>query len=81
MTGYQPLSTYPFAMSSALFIGSLIYTFFGSKASFSITVVATFIPQAIILLLIPFAVNFGGATAYYSCFVLLFLYGLFAGVC
>ena len=81
MPDYQPMSTYPFAMTSSLFIGSLWYTFYGSQYAFSKLIVTTFLTQALIMFLLPFIANIGGSTAYYSCGFLLFILGLFLGVC
>ena len=81
MPGYQPFSTYPFAITCTVFFGGLLYTFHSSKISSSAVIVGTFIAQAVVMLLIPFSANVGGTQAYWSCFALLFLYGLFSGVC
>ena len=81
MPGYQPLSTYPFAMNSALFIGGLFYTFYGTKTDYASILVITFTMQAVIMLLLPFSADLGGTLAYWLCFALLFSYGLFSGVC
>ncbi len=81
MPEHQPISTYPFAMNSALFIGAIWYTFYGSRFSFSSLIVITFAMQALIMLLIPFVASVGGTSAYWLCFALLFTFGLFSGVC
>ena len=70
MPDHQPFSTYPFAMNSTLFFGGLLYTFHSSKISSSTVVVGTFVAQAILMLLIPFAANIGGGPAYWLCFSL-----------
>ena len=49
--------------------------------SFTTAIVTTFTMQAVILLLIPFVANIGGASAYWYCFFILFIYGLFQGMC
>ncbi len=61
MPGYQPLSTYPFAMNSALFMGGIFFTFKGQRLNFSTTVLITNANQAIVMLLLPFAARLGGA--------------------
>lgn len=81
MPDYQPLSTYPFAMNSSLFIGGLYFTFNGSKLCFSTTIVLTFILQGVIMLILPLTANLGGAVAYWLCFLELFIYGLLSGIC
>lgn len=81
MPDYQPFSTYPFAMLCTVFVGGLLYTFHSSRVSSSKVLIGTFVAQAAVMLLIPFAANIGGTPAYWSCFTLLFLYGLFSGVC
>ena len=68
-------------MNSSLFIGSLLFSSYGHKVSFSSHIVSTFAVQAAIMLLIPFAGNVGGTEAYWYCYCLLFVYGLFSGVC
>ena len=81
MPGYQPFSTYPFAMVCTNFVGGLLYTFHSSRVSSSTVLIGTFVAQAAIMLLIPFSAKIGGSTAYWLCFTLLFAYGLFSGVC
>mmetsp|Transcript_29243 Transcript_29243/g.38951 ORF Transcript_29243/g.38951 Transcript_29243/m.38951 type:complete len:114 (-) Transcript_29243:336-677(-) len=75
------MSTYPFAMNSSLFFGGLLYTFYGQRVNYASLLVVTFISQAVIMFLLPFTAQVGGTTAYWLCFVLLFLYGLSSGVC
>ena len=60
MPEQQPISTYPFAMNSSLFIGAIWYTLYGSHFSFSSLIVTTFAMQALIMLLIPFVASVGG---------------------
>ena len=74
------MSTYPFAMNCSLFIGGILYTLYGQKANYASLLVATFVAQAIIMILIPFSAEIGGSTAYWLCFALLFFFGLFSGV-
>lgn len=80
MPEYQPMSTFTFAMNGTLFAGALIYTFHSSKVASSSWICGTFIAQAVIMLFIPVAANFEGATAYWSCFVLFAFYGLISGI-
>ena len=80
MPDHQPFSTFTFAITCPLFLGSLLYTFYGSKVSFTTTIVTTFAIQALILILIPFLANIGGAAAYWYCFSILSVYGLFFGI-
>lgn len=75
------MSTYPFACNSCLLLGTMVYIFYEKTVSFSTTVISTFILQALVMLLIPFAARVGGTTAYWSCFALLFIFGLFSGIC
>ena len=74
------MSTYPFAMNCSLFIGGILYTLYGQKANYASILVATFIAQAIIMIMIPFSADIGGSSAYWLCFALLFFFGLFSGV-
>lgn len=67
-------------MNSTLFIGGLLYTFYGTKFSMSTTIFTTFIAQVICMILLPFAAVMKDAMAYWLCFSLLFVYGLFAGI-
>ena len=74
------MSTYPFAMNCSLFIGGILYTLYGQQANYANLLIATFVAQAVIMLLLPFTAEIGGASAYWLCFALLFLYGLCSGV-
>lgn len=68
-------------MSSSLFIGAILYTFYGAYVDSSSLLVFTFICQALIMFALPFVAAIGGTSAYWLCFGLLFLYGLAAGTC
>ena len=60
MSEYQPMSTYLFAMNISLFIGTLVFTFYESRMKFSNIILTTFIAQAVVMVILPFAANLGG---------------------
>ena len=74
------MSTYPFAMNSALFIGGLYFTFNGQNLAFSTTILITNAFIALTMLALPLAASLGDTLAYWLCFTLLFIYGLFSGI-
>ena len=67
-------------MNITLFIGGIYFAFKGSKLDFSMTVLVTNAFQAIILLCMPMVASLGGKQAYWICFCLNVVFGLFLGV-
>ena len=81
MPDNQPASTYPFAANILLFFMQIMTVIYGFKISFSVRLVITFLALAAFLIAVPFFANVGGSFAFYSCFTLCLIYGLFCGVC
>ena len=80
MTGYQPASTYPFAVNILLFMMQIVTVIWGSKISFSSRLIVSFTGMGVYLIAVPFFANVGGSFAYYSVFALCLVYGFFSGV-
>ena len=81
MPGYLPASTYPFACNITNFATQSCLVVFSKKLPFTCTIVTCCLIQAGVLALMPFVVNIGGAVAYWSCFSLVFVFGIFNGTC
>jgi len=79
MPGYLPASTYPFACNITNFATQICLVVFSKKLPFTCTIVTCFLGQAVVLALMPFVVNIGGAVAYWTCFSLVLVFGIFSG--
>ena len=81
MPGFYPASTYPFALQFLLFFGSLFYTVFKERwLAAHVQIIGGFAVQAVLLSIMPFFANLGGARGYWAVFLTLDLDGWFAGV-
>ena len=81
MVGYLPASSYPFACNITNFISQLCLILYSKELPATCTLLACFVVQSAILIAMPFVVNIGGAVAYWSCFSLLIVFGMFNGTC
>ena len=79
MTGYLPASTYPFAVNFCVGLIQIVLVVYGSKISNTMRLVPCFIIVGIIMVILPFLANIGGAVAYWSCFSILVFLGIFYG--
>jgi len=80
LPGYSPQTIYPFAVN-ALLVGSQIWNIvYGGKYSFTLRIAGTFFAMGIILVLIPLLAHIGGAAGFWLTFLILFAFGIFAGI-
>ena len=79
MPGYLPASTYPFAVNSTVGLIQIILVVYGAKISNTMRLIPCFIIVGIIMVILPFLADMGGAAAYWSCFGTLILLGIFYG--
>ena len=79
MPGYLPASTYPFAVNSTVGLIQIILMVYGAKISNTMRLIPCFIIVGIIMVILPFLANMGGATAFWSCFCTLILLGIGIG--
>jgi len=80
MQGYSPETVYPFAVNGLLLISQIWVIVYGGKYSFTLRIVSTYFLSAIILVVIPLLARMGGAVAFWSVFLVLFVFGIVLGV-
>ena len=81
MEGFQPASTFPFALNGPQWAIQVIFIIWGESVGYRQRLIPGFFVQAIVFSIIPFLVNIGGGAAYYSCFFIYMFFGLFSGLC
>ena len=62
MSGYQPASTYPFAVNILLFVMQIVTVIWGSRFSFSFRLILSFTGMGVFLIAVPFFANVGGSS-------------------
>ena len=73
-------SRFPFAINFTIFIGTIFFTFYGTRCSPTPVIITCFIGQIISAGIFPMISNQGGHKAFWICFVLLMTAGLCTGL-
>ena len=80
MPGYSPSSTYPFAVNSLLFASQVYIMTTGDLFTYNGRLVTGFGVAAVIVTIIPYLVQLPLGLNYWITFIVLFIFGAFAGI-
>lgn len=82
MPGYKPSFVYPFAVNSFISVTQVLTCIYGHKLTNRAKIQVPFAAATVLLLMIPFIVNYtsSAAKSFYLCMVVLLVLGVFNGV-
>lgn len=81
MPNHEPASSYPFAVNFLCLIAQIFNAVYGHKFTYTKRLVPCFIVCMLTMVSLPYLGSFSNeASAYWSCFWALFIFGWFSGV-